>query len=196
MRKPDRRKPRTKQLLRDALIALIPEKGYDAISVQDIADRANVGRATFYTHFGDKEALLLDTLHTLFDDLKIRLADPHPPQTLGELPLAALPFQHAAEYQDLYLATLFSEQGAIAISNGIREYLATAITHRLSTVSALHTPSIPIEMVAQYIAGAMLSLIGWWLRGNRTQSAEEMAQIFRTMTLPMLQSVFSESQSS
>ena len=56
---PDRRVLRTQQLLQTALISLIQEKGFEALSVQDIIDRANVGRATFYAHFDNKEDLLV-----------------------------------------------------------------------------------------------------------------------------------------
>src|SRR6478672_13286337 len=56
---PDRRPARTVSALRTALIELMLEKHYDTITVQDIIDRANVGRSTFYSHFRDKEDLLV-----------------------------------------------------------------------------------------------------------------------------------------
>ena len=59
----DRRVQRTEQLLRAALMSLIQEKGFEALSVQDIIDRANVGRATFYAHFENKEDLLASGIH-------------------------------------------------------------------------------------------------------------------------------------
>ncbi|MER9613505.1 TetR/AcrR family transcriptional regulator, partial [Mesorhizobium sp. M0312] len=58
----DRRVARTRGLLQDALIALIPERGYAAITVDDICQRANVGRSTFYTHYADKDALRSATI--------------------------------------------------------------------------------------------------------------------------------------
>lgn len=61
----DRRVQRTQQLLREALFALIQEKGFEKLSVQDIIDRANVGRATFYAHFDNKEDLLLSGFDAL-----------------------------------------------------------------------------------------------------------------------------------
>ena len=57
-RKVDRRIQRTRQLLEDALIALILEKGYDKITVQNIFDQANAGRSTFYSHSLDKDDLM------------------------------------------------------------------------------------------------------------------------------------------
>src|SRR6266498_3288418 len=61
-KKLDRRVQRTRQLLQDALIAMVIEKGYDATTVHDIIDRTNVGRATFYAHFPDKQTLLTSRL--------------------------------------------------------------------------------------------------------------------------------------
>src|SRR6184192_143374 len=61
----DRRVQRTRQLLQDALIAMMIEKGYEATTIQDIIDRANVGRATFYAHFADKETLLASRIEDL-----------------------------------------------------------------------------------------------------------------------------------
>jgi AcrR family transcriptional regulator len=69
-RKVDRRVQRTQDLLREALLSLIREKGFDALSVQDIIDRANVGRATFYAHFDNKQDLLLSGFDGLRESLK------------------------------------------------------------------------------------------------------------------------------
>ncbi len=78
----DRRVQRTRQLLRDALMALIVEKGYDAISVQDITDHANVARPTFYLHYKDKEELLLSSVQEIYDDL----AQNHPVVSYEDVP--------------------------------------------------------------------------------------------------------------
>src|SRR5438874_8424194 len=68
----DRRIQRTQQLLRGALLSLIQEKGFEGLSVQDIIDRANVGRATFYAHFDNKEDLLASGIEGLKASLKER----------------------------------------------------------------------------------------------------------------------------
>lgn len=60
--RPDRRRARTRKMLSDALMGLILERGYDAITIQDITDKANLSRATFYLHFGDKQDLYLCSL--------------------------------------------------------------------------------------------------------------------------------------
>ena len=93
--KHDRRSQRTRQLLSDALVALILEKRYDAITVQDILDRANVGHSTFYTHFYDKDDLLLSDLDALLARLHQVIDDgSHGPSVL--VPSLAL-FRHVHE---------------------------------------------------------------------------------------------------
>jgi AcrR family transcriptional regulator len=61
----DRRIQKTLSLLREALVSLIAEKPYDTIVVKEILDRANVGRSTFYTHFCDKDDLLVSGIHDM-----------------------------------------------------------------------------------------------------------------------------------
>ena len=65
----DRRIQKTKNLLHDALGYLIREKPYDAIVVQEILDRANVGRSTFYMHFRDKDDLLVSGIHDMLQSV-------------------------------------------------------------------------------------------------------------------------------
>lgn len=65
--KDDRRSQRTRQALGDALVELMMEKGYEAVSIKEIIERANVGRSTFYTHFTDKDDLFVSQLDRLID---------------------------------------------------------------------------------------------------------------------------------
>src|SRR5690348_13436851 len=83
-RKEDRRKERTRQLLRDALLELISEKGYEAITLQDITDRANVARPTFYLHFKDKQDLLFSSIREIYDDLVARQNNAHKHMNLAD----------------------------------------------------------------------------------------------------------------
>ncbi|MBZ0285795.1 MAG: TetR/AcrR family transcriptional regulator [Anaerolineae bacterium] len=187
MKKPDRRIQRTRQLLRDALISLILEKGYDSVTVQEITERANLGRATFYIHYNNKEELLLSNLHEVFDDLKTRYGAPSREQFLApEQALRTIPFVHALENRDLYRVTLFSEQGTAAIMKGIRQYIADEIQTRMEAVASTGKTQLPPEVVANYLAGAMLALIGWWLEHDTPYSADVMADMYYQLTLPTL----------
>lgn len=70
VRNSDRRVRRTRKLLHSAFLELVIEKGYDKITIQDILDRADVGRSTFYVHFRDKEALLTASFDNMRDQLE------------------------------------------------------------------------------------------------------------------------------
>ena len=63
--KPDRRIGKTRKALKEALTDLILERGYEAVTVQEVISRADVGRSTFYAHFVDKDALLMAILADL-----------------------------------------------------------------------------------------------------------------------------------
>src|SRR5438067_6661592 len=95
----DRRIQRTQELLKTALMSLIQEKGFETLSVQDIIDRANVGRATFYAHFDNKEDLLLSG----FEDLRAPMRERQREAHAGSLSVEQSAFafvQHLLEHID------------------------------------------------------------------------------------------------
>src|SRR5918995_7303911 len=111
----DRRIERTQQLLRGALRSLIQEKGFEALTVQEIIDRANVGRATFYAHFDNKD----DLLASGFEDLRAALrARQHDALSRGRsveervFAFSQDMFAHANEYCDVFRAMVGKRSGA------------------------------------------------------------------------------------
>src|SRR5215207_8911684 len=124
----DRRVRRTQELLRGALMALIMEKGYDRITVQDILDKADVGRSTFYAHYRDKEDLLLSG----FDDIRTALAEeahPRDTQAGGKAdflqPLLAV-FQHVEGYRHTW-PPLSRKGGADVIARILRQHVTALV---------------------------------------------------------------------
>ncbi|MFN8448305.1 MAG: helix-turn-helix domain-containing protein [Anaerolineae bacterium] len=109
MRPLDRRIVRTRRMLRDALMALIAERGFDSISVQDITERADLRRATFYLHYKSKEELLLATLAELFEGVRQQVEALPPQPALGgktNLEMFVVIYRHIADYRALYRAIL------------------------------------------------------------------------------------------
>jgi AcrR family transcriptional regulator len=193
--KVDRRKQRTEKLLRSAFIDLILEKGYDAVTVQDITERANLGRATFYLHYPDgKEQFFLHILREMFDDLKARSMPPSGVLQAADLQTRLIPFQHALEYRDLYRATLLSQQGMGAVMNGVREYLVASLQERLEQIVPEQALSFPLEVLANYLAGAMISLMSWWLKQDVPYTAEQMAEMFYKLSLPTILTLVGEDE--
>src|SRR5262245_63624677 len=111
----DRRVQRTQQLLRSALMGLIQEKGFEALSVQDIIDRANVGRATFYAHFDSKEDLLASGIEELSASLRERQRQALATATRPDDRLFAFShelFVHANEHRLVFRAMVGKRSGA------------------------------------------------------------------------------------
>ena len=179
-RKPDRRVQRTRELLSEALMSLILEKGYDALTVQDIADRANVSRATFYLHFKDKEDLLFISMEAVYDDLVEDLAETMPPgaQTDPAEWYDARDFEHVAAHADFY-KVMFSERGAWSFIRRVQDYLveiyADAAMGPLIPVG--HRPPVPLAPLAHYHAAAQIGLIRWWVMNDMPYTPQQMARM-------------------
>lgn len=178
----DRRVVRTRQMLREALISLILERGYDKLTVNDITDRADLRRATFYLHYRDKDDLLLATLQETFDDLARQLEPVANNDHLGgksELSTYLVIFQHVAENSRLYRAILGGQAGA-AIARRIRAYLAHHVSRGFRPS---HDLLVPADVLANYIAGAEVALIQWWLESEMPYPPEVMADMAQRMLL-------------
>lgn len=175
-RKVDRRIQRTHALLRDALMALIEECGYESISIQDITDRANVSRTTFYLHFRDKDDLLFITMEELYDKL-VEQAHFAPPDDALNAMIDSTDFQHVAEYAKFY-RVMIGKNGSAAFVMRVQAYLARVCLEKiLKPLAARGTGlQVPLEAVAYSIAGMEIGLIRWWLEENNlSHTPEEMA---------------------
>lgn len=182
----DRRVQRTRKLLRDALIELTLEKGYDAVTVQDIIDRANVGRSTFYAHFLDKQQLLLSGIEQLHTFLAQQQAALSGPDATGERPLAfsLAMFQHAQSHHRLYQAHIGEQSGAI-VHHHIQRILTDLVRDDLSARMPQNAPPpLPLDVVVLYTVSAFLGLLTGWLDQNMPYTAEEMDRTFRALVLP------------
>jgi AcrR family transcriptional regulator len=183
--KEDRRIQRTRQLLSTALLKLIEERGYDSLTVNDITEQANVGRATFYLHYQDKEQLLVESLEEMFSQLEDSI-DPLS-EAMGEEHYSTatrLLFQHFGEHHRLY-RVLLTEKGAVMVFPRLLEILSQ-IAEQIAEQDVI-SKSVSVEqsqtristnLVAHYVAGAFLGSVVWWLNNNRTYSAEQMAAIY------------------
>ncbi|MCB9455903.1 MAG: TetR/AcrR family transcriptional regulator [Anaerolineaceae bacterium] len=176
--KMDRRKQRTRQYLRDALMALIVEKGYEAISIQDITDRANVSRPTFYLHYRDKEELLLTSLEEVYDDLNARVGEITPGGMMADgNPVELVAFQHVAEFADFYRVML-SSRGVAAFIIRVQHYLASVFQQHVQICfPAGLTSTVPIDILAYREAGALIGTLSWWLENEMPYPPTEMAHL-------------------
>ena len=177
-RKTDPRVIRTRHMLRDALITLILDKGFDAITIQDITDKAGLRRATFYLHYKDKEELLFAILEETFDELVCKMdalwLKFASPELEKEMNLVI--FRHAQDNANLYRSIL-GGHGASTTIRYIREYLTRTILKELEARRPDLKLVIPVDVLANFAASIKLNLATWWLEQGMPYSPEEMAEM-------------------
>ena len=184
----DRRIQRTRYMLNAALFALIVERGYDAITVQDITERANVGRATFYLHYKDREELLAASLKQLVNELT-HYVESNAGSTATYKTLSVRVFQHIAQRHNLYHA-LLGESGPPSILIRMRRYLAELIqNYVILPLIARGKAGVDPELLAAHAAGSLFALLVWWLDHKLVQSAEEMGTLFWRLMTPGIEDV-------
>ncbi len=187
--KVDRRIQRTRQLLQDALIALILEKGYDKITVQDIIDHANIGRSTFYAHYLDKDDLMESSVEKLKEELGQHLGSSDSKRAM--MPILAL-FQHTQKQHHLYKA-MIGGGGIEIVVNAIREGLmAHARTHFEEAERSGKRLAIPMDILVTHLAGSLQTLLTWWLDNDMPYSPERMNEIYMQLLMGGLESVVEE----
>jgi AcrR family transcriptional regulator len=162
----DRRVQRTRRQLREALITLILDRGWDAVSVRDVCEKADVGRSTFYVHFADKENLLLsgfDDLHAAMDDIRTHESVP-----FGFIEPLVL---HVAEHKRLLQAVLGRQSGQ-QMQWRFRDVVRSLIEVELQS---LKTPRAARTSVARFITGGLVELLMTWVEEPRGVSAAKLA---------------------
>src|SRR5512143_2387903 len=174
---PDRRTQRTRQTLSQALIALIQEKRYEAITVQDICDRANVGRSTFYAHFQDKDALLASNFQQMLESLggQVELR-------AGQFVFSVAPlFQHVQEHHHLYKALAWGGGFDVLLHAGQQQWRAHIETHLSTLLQQGRSPAIPSDVMTAYLAGPLHTLLLWWLDRQMPYPPERMDEMFQQL---------------
>lgn len=186
----DRRIRRTQQSLYSALVRLIVEKGYDAVTVNDILKSAEIGRSTFYSHHSGKESLLLSGIHRLREDL-LHPQQPDAPPPVSPRPLLAFTgafFEHVEQHRDLYRA-LGAEGSSIVLAR-IRGVLTETVRAELAlTKRADPATTIPRSAAVHVVVDALISVVQWWVEKNPRLSPGEVDTIFRRLMIPAIDGV-------
>jgi AcrR family transcriptional regulator len=190
----DRRVQRTRRLLHKALMSLILEKKYESITVQEILDRADVGRSTFYMHFKDKDELLFEGFQYLQSFLESAQA------TAGAIPRNSyeriigfsLPmFEHAQEYRRVNRALLGSNAEAV-VRRRIHSVLAGIVLRELKLeLRSRKRASIPVspELLTLFLVSSFTAVLTWWLNSKNPGSPEDIDAAYRRLVLPCLVSI-------
>ena len=186
----DRRVTRSREALHQALLSLIMEKGYEAITVDEICERANVGRSTFYAHFTSKDDLKRRGLEHLRRELIERQkgASGLTGTNVPGLAFTLTMFEHARDHIHLYRALVGSRGGAIALST-IRQTLCEIVRRELAEIRSKDSDGAPRELAVQYIVGAFMAVLTWWLDGGAKLPPQRINAVFQRLATDGLASL-------
>ena len=178
----DRRITRTKLAIRDALVSLIKEKGFDSLTVSDIVVQANINRGTFYLHYQDKFDLLEQTETEILKEIQqiflransLRTGDSSTAEQLQQLVIMLL--EYVKEHADLMHAFL-GLQGNYSFITRIRSMVEKNL--KLGALSGLKEENflVPREYLLSYVLHANLGVLQAWFLTGCKESPQEMARI-------------------
>jgi len=179
--KDDRRVQRTRRSLREALVAVLIERGCEGFSVQDVCDRADIGRSTFYTHFADKEDLVQGGLEDLRAELRAQVlatgADPEHPFAYSRGLL-----EHAHEQQRLFRALVGKKSGQL-VQKMFRQMVLDLVREDLAPRLAAGPRS---EAAVAFLAGGFFEILTWSVEAKNAPGPQDADGIFREFAAPVL----------
>jgi AcrR family transcriptional regulator len=178
----EQRRQKTRQALREVAAALVVEKGYDAVTIQSITERADVGLGTFYVHFANKEEIIWTVIRETFEEMERASR-----QWLAAMPLEQRDylnfvgfFQYIGQTGGLLRAVAVG-RGSISLTEFIAEYMAQRAQQRLAESDPFIEFDVPAEVAAQFMTGALMRLVRWWVETPNEYTAEQMAAMFYKM---------------
>jgi AcrR family transcriptional regulator len=179
----DRRVARSRETLHQALLSLIIKKGYDAITVEDICETANVGRSTFYAHFTGKDDLKRSGLEHLREQLLDLQRGASADKEMGSLGFSLTMFEHARDHIHLYRALMGSRGGAVALGT-IRRVLCDCIRGELAAIGTKNEKDgVPNELIVEYVVGGYMAMLTRWLDGGAKLPPAKIDAIFRRLAI-------------
>lgn len=184
-RREDRRTRRTRTALQTALVELALERGYASLTVEEIAERADVGRATFYTHYRDKDELFDAVVHALLGELAERMQpELDSAEGFNGRPVRAL-FEHADERADVYRLILRGDGDGRALHE-LTETLSRSVRAEFRTRAETNgvTPRLDLELLARTWVGEVTAILTWYFSSPEppmplTEAARMLASLSR-----------------
>ncbi len=178
----DRRQKRTRELIYNAFITLLSKKSYEKITVGEIIEKANVGRATFYSHFETKEFLLKGLCEELFAHIfeteeKGSSTHNHVFDCDEKTSVFLHLFSHF-ENNDNNLCKLFTCQSAEIFLKYFSEYLVELIRKNQGEIFDKKPKNVPEEFWVYHVSSTFILTVNWWIKNKMKQSKEEITEYF------------------
>ncbi|QOS76882.1 TetR/AcrR family transcriptional regulator [Paenibacillus sp. JNUCC31] len=169
----DRRVVKTRKAITDAFIGLLEEQDFEQITINEIADRANVNRGTVYLHYTDKFDLLDQSIETYLQQLveSCMVESPTTPMTVREALLRT--FRYLEQHAPVY-TTLLTQKGIPAFRNRMMTLLIQGVEEQVDACG-IHK-GINREITVQFLACASAGLLEWWIMNSMPYPAEQIVE--------------------
>ncbi|VUX01941.1 TetR/AcrR family transcriptional regulator [Streptococcus vestibularis] len=166
----DRRITKTRKAIYNAFLQLLNQKDYEAITVQEIIDLADVGRSTFYSHYESKELLLDELCKKLFHHLFERDEYFSPQDYLDHI------FQHFKKNQDHVTSLLLSKNDYF--SRQLHKELEHDVYPMLADELVQSHPNIPHSYLKHLVVTNFIETLSWWLKNGKSYTGHEVVQFY------------------
>ncbi len=169
----DRRIAKTRLALRDAMLQLLPARGWDDLTIQEICERANVGRSTFYMHYRSKDDLLSESLNDLRDVLSTAVTE-------DSEQLAFIPglLAHMVEQRRIF-KTVIGRRSGQGVERRFREMVFQLIDQ---DIAKRNYPKVQQQMIGRYLAGGLVDLMAWWVDAPDAPAVGTLEQLIQELT--------------
>lgn len=179
----DRRVQRTQRLLAQALIDLTLEKGYESVTIRDIAERADIGYATFFRHYPDKDALLQEVLEVVLDRLTTLLQFQQ--NTADPASVGTTLFGYVQEHREVCRVLLHSPRSLKLVEQMIAAGTRSVMEHHTTLAGSC----VPMEIAAHHLVAASINLIQWWLDQGMPYPPQRMGEIYHQLIVQPTHSI-------
>lgn len=186
----DRRQQKTRDAIFNAFTALLSEKNYNQISVQEIIDGANVGRTTFYAHFETKDFLLKELCEELFDHIiDTAMGLPHGQYHYFcncETDSVFLHLLRHLQENDYNILDLLSSENNEIFMRYFKSNFKKLIVSQYAEKGAFKNTSLPEDYIVNHISSSFVEAVGWWVSRNMKEAPETITQYFLATIEPIL----------
>lgn len=191
-KKTDRRVERSRELLLDALVSLLMERGYERLTIQNLLDRAGVGRATFYAHFQSKEDLLSHSVARLRGFLTAQrdcAGGSNEDGRAGQLRFALPFFQHLESHRRIYHCTI-GRDSEFTVEQHMQRMLRELVREDLESSHKGKANAAAVDLAVRYAVGTLWAIVIWWMESKHPLPALEIDSVFRRTASPGLEAIF------
>ncbi|MBR3848022.1 MAG: TetR/AcrR family transcriptional regulator [Oscillospiraceae bacterium] len=178
----DRRMHKTREAIFKAFTELLSKKSFDKITVSEIIDAADIGRATFYAHFETKDFLLKELCHELFCHIFDSISEErnehrHIFECQDKSPVFLHLFRHLQKNDNNILKLLSCESNELFLRY-FKENLLILVKNQLFLFDTKQTEALPESFLTNHIASTFVETVRWWIANGRKESPEEITKYF------------------